>query len=104
MQSIYQVIQEGESDSRPTPSCQVTIRTKGTLEDSGKPVDINDSITFAAGEGDVVQGECDNNMLFYFQFLLAWDLVVSLMCKGETCLVKTTARFAYGEFGRLTRY
>ena len=35
----------------------MTIRTKGTLEDSGKPVDINDSITFAAGEGDIVQGE-----------------------------------------------
>lgn len=79
------IIHEGEPNTRPTPSCQVTLRTKGTLENGGKLVDVNDSVTFAAGEGDVVQ---------------AWDLVASLMCKGEICLVKTTARFAYGEFGR----
>lgn len=79
----------------------MTIRTKGQLEDSGKLVDINERITFAAGEGDVVQG---NNILTVccVEFsLIAWDLLVSLMCKGEICLVKTTARFAYGSYGRL---
>ena len=50
------MIREGEPNSRPTPSCQVTIRTKGELEDDGKTVDVNDRVTFAAGEGDVVQG------------------------------------------------
>ena len=35
-----------------------------------------------------------------FNIPLAWDLVVSLMCKGEICLVNTSPRFAYGEFGR----
>jgi len=38
----------------------VTIRTEGKLEDSGKLVDVNDSVTFAAGEGDVVQGNTLN--------------------------------------------
>ena len=35
----------------------MVIRTKGTLEDSGKEIDANDRVSFAAGEGDVVQGD-----------------------------------------------
>ena len=77
------------------------IRTKGTLKDSGEPVDINDQVSFAAGEGDVVQGDDMMLMVCYTNITpTAWDLVVSLMSIGEVCLVKTTSRFAYGEFGR----
>jgi len=78
----------------------VVIRTKGTLEDSGEPVDINDQVRFAAGEGDVVQGNAAADNIITFIISTAWDLVVSLMSIGEVCLVKTSSRFAYGEFGR----
>lgn len=45
------------------------IRTKGTLEDSGEPVDINDRVSFAAGEGDVVQGDDDLMLLIILRLL-----------------------------------
>lgn len=52
------MIREGQESTRPTPGCQVVIRTKGTLEDGGTLVDVNDRVTFAVGEGDVLQGYC----------------------------------------------
>lgn len=74
----------GGVETRPTPQCQINIRTKGQL-DNGTVVDKHQAVPFTLGDGDVIQ---------------AWDLAVSLMEVGEVALVKTSPRFAYGNQGR----
>lgn len=79
------IIRPGEGETtRPTPLTRVKMRTKGTLEGGGV-VDKHSKVTFTVGDGDVIQ---------------AWDLVASLMQKGEVVLVRTEPRFAYGQTGR----
>ncbi|XP_056020499.1 peptidyl-prolyl cis-trans isomerase FKBP8-like [Ostrea edulis] len=69
---------------RPITGDKVTIRVEGKLEDE-TVVDVNDSLTFVLGDGDVVQ---------------ALDLAVVLMEEGQIIELQTEARFAYGEKGR----
>ncbi|XP_061191968.1 peptidyl-prolyl cis-trans isomerase FKBP8-like [Saccostrea echinata] len=69
---------------RPMTSDVVTIKVEGKLKDE-TVVDVNESLTFVLGDGDVIQ---------------AWDLAVALMEEGQIIELQTEARFAYGEKGR----
>jgi FK506-binding protein 8 len=79
------VLKKGEgADSKPVPSSTVVLRTRGSLDD-GHTVDVNDSLKFLLGEGEVLH---------------ALDIAVSLMEVGEVAEVKAAPRFLYGELGR----
>ncbi|XP_078602210.1 peptidyl-prolyl cis-trans isomerase FKBP8-like [Branchiostoma floridae x Branchiostoma japonicum] len=78
------IVKVGDESTRPRPGQDVTIWSRGRLED-GTTVDQHDEITFGLQEGDVIQ---------------AWDLCVSLMGMGETCEVIVDALYAYGSTGR----
>jgi len=74
---------KGES-SRPASRNIVTIRCEGKLE-SGTLVDKHNKLKFILSDQDVIQ---------------ALDLAVGLMEDGETALVFTDAKYAYGVQGR----
>ena len=121
------VLRAGHGDhTRPTSSSRVTVRVKGKLQD-GSVVEEDESLSFFAGEGEVVQGVwcgvcADIKEQLKNQKLITWtlcihhcasltssalshsspalDLVVSLMAEGELCLIEAAARFAYGDHGQ----
>ncbi|CAH1254168.1 FKBP8 [Branchiostoma lanceolatum] len=78
------IVKGGDESTRPRPGQDVTIWSRGRLED-GTTVDQHDEITFGLQERDVIQ---------------AWDICVSLMGMGETCEVIVDALYAYGSHGR----
>ncbi|XP_071081420.1 peptidyl-prolyl cis-trans isomerase FKBP8-like [Haliotis cracherodii] len=79
------VTKKGEGhDSRPQHGDMVTLKAEGRL-DNGTVVDKQEAVTFALGDGDVIQ---------------AWDLAVSLMETGEHCELITAAKYAFGATGR----
>ena len=59
-----QVLKKGEgADSKPVPSSTVVLRTRGSLDD-GHTVDVNDSLKFLLGEGEVLHGKRLTNSVY----------------------------------------
>lgn len=72
-------------DSRPQKGQNVQINLKTSLRD-GTLVEGQSKLSFTLGDGDIIQ---------------ALDLIVQLMEMGETALVHTDAKYAYGSQGSI---
>ncbi|CAH1795894.1 unnamed protein product [Owenia fusiformis] len=82
---LKKIVEKGDGrETRPVGGEIVTISCVEKLE-SDKIVDINSELTFTLGDGDVVQ---------------ALDICLSLMERNEKAIIKTDAKYAYGEKGR----
>ncbi|KAK0422200.1 hypothetical protein QR680_007427 [Steinernema hermaphroditum] len=75
-----QIITEGEIDKKPRKGQYVTVK----IEDTLTGVDSHEEFTFILGFGMVID---------------AWEMVVLLMQEGEKCRIRSSSRFAYGEYG-----
>lgn len=78
------VLIAGQNEEPRPQKCQnVTVRLKMSLED-GSEVEEDPSLTFTVGDGDVIQ---------------AVDLCIQLMDPGETALIISDAKYAFGCLG-----
>lgn len=78
------VICPGHEHDRPQRGQRVTVKCCGRLED-GTEIDRYDDLKLVLGDAD---------------FILAFDLCIALMDRGEKCELVSDAQYAYGELGR----
>uniref|UniRef100_U5ER18 peptidylprolyl isomerase n=1 Tax=Corethrella appendiculata TaxID=1370023 RepID=U5ER18_9DIPT len=83
-----QILSEGIGEETPTKHCKVSLHYTGTLDADGSKFDSsrdrNESFEFELGIGSVIK---------------AFDMGVATMKKGEKCILKCRADYAYGESG-----
>eukprot|EP00287_Rhodomonas_sp_CCMP768_P001992 CAMPEP_0196728276 /NCGR_PEP_ID=MMETSP1091-20130531/8991_1 /TAXON_ID=302021 /ORGANISM="Rhodomonas sp., Strain CCMP768" /LENGTH=293 /DNA_ID=CAMNT_0042070995 /DNA_START=14 /DNA_END=895 /DNA_ORIENTATION=- len=85
---LKKILVEGKGDAKPTAGDKVQVHYTGTLTADGSKFDSSrdrdGNFEFQLGVGQVIK---------------AWDVGVATMKQGETCILRCTAEFGYGERG-----
>lgn len=85
---LKKILVEGQGDASPTPGSSVEVHYVGTLHSDGSKFDSSrdrdSKFKFDVGVGQVIKG---------------WDQGIISMKRGEKCILRCSADYAYGERG-----